>query len=158
MASLACPICNNPFPSSQIADHVNRCLDGEPAPTEVPMQIDTPTGSAPVSKEEEDLAKLQEEEFLFWQKKREQEAEDARMATQLNSQTSTATTTPSFTKLEKTTEPVLRDSDLAKKLYEEEQNKQQLDNDRDRKLAEELWAKEEEAVKKKRMGKIIRII
>ncbi|KAL6054439.1 Poly (ADP-ribose) polymerase [Balamuthia mandrillaris] len=170
---------------------------------------------------EEELAKLQEEMYLYWQKKRKQEEEDLRIAMELqkaaeeesksSSSSSTTTTTPAPTKppttatttTTTTTQPqsssnvnsgekekaTLSDSDFARMLQEEEEREAEKarlaakegsssststtsststntssssigvkrsavdDEDADRKLAEELWRKEQEEEQERKKKK-----
>jgi len=161
-----CPICNKTFPAQDIASHVNKCLDGDsmqvdpPAPVVVQppavIQPTTSTTTTTTTTSGENLseeARLQEEAYRFWQKKREQEAEDAKMAALLQKQTTSPTPsspTPSS--------PTTSISPTPAKTTPVPSPKHETATERDRRLAEELWKQEQDNQRKKEWNSTLELI
>lgn len=75
---LPCPICSKPFPSAQIEDHVNRCLDGGSPMMEKSKETPKKPNEEQPKKPQEggaDFLNAQEEYYNFWRKKIQQVTE-----------------------------------------------------------------------------------
>jgi hypothetical protein len=126
---------------------------------------------------EDELARMQAEALRFWERKRQQEEEDMRMARMLEEELKDAAPLPTPTAPVpapispnkrpypttdtdlKPVKPVgaggLSDSQLARQFEEEERKheKERKHEEEDRRLAEELWKKEEEEERERKKRK-----
>eukprot|EP01087_Luapelamoeba_hula_P018016 TRINITY_DN5746_c0_g1_i1.p1 TRINITY_DN5746_c0_g1~~TRINITY_DN5746_c0_g1_i1.p1 ORF type:complete len:414 (+),score=90.61 TRINITY_DN5746_c0_g1_i1:138-1379(+) len=160
-----CPLCGKKFTDEAIMAHVNQCLDS-PAPTTPavqPVVVVQPTPTQPTTGGTE--VDEQMEAYRYWIERKKQEEEDMRMAMELeNTTTSTTPTTPQKpvvttpqkpTPTTPTRQPTAEESslELALRLQEEDRKAARAKADSDRRLAEELWRKEEEAEAERRKKK-----
>lgn len=148
--------------------------DGDGADEKMALEVEQGgEGGAKLGDEEDELARMQAEALRFWERKRQQEEEDMRVARLLEEELkdapapapapvpapAPAPTTPAPASPNKRPYPTdpkprpqvggLSDSQLARQLDEEERKREE----EDRRLAEELWKREEEEERERKKRK-----